>query len=463
MPRRRPNPKKKSARKQREADNAWLGTDIGQGFLGMLDLQQCCPELTLDAMRRRVKMTESTNSLCIDLSGCSMTALPASIGSWKSSPRPLIELNLSHCKQLAALPGEIGEIKSLESLKLEGCSSLVALPDAIGEIRTLNYLNLTGCVRLASLPDAIGDLEALQILDLTCCSVLQRIPSTIGELKVLKALSLANCMSLSALPDTINEIGALKTLILGGCSSLALRLGALAGLGALKALVVAECDSIEALNIDGLPNLTSLDLSGCNNLRITSRAILALREQRVEVKGFSVRKMMRDLRNQAKRRRQRRLCDYCGRQGGIDEPRLPVCYCGQRRYCDETCQRAGWAHEHSENCSFGFLTALQIESLQKAEDAHSKGLTREAFYRALRGQILQPTAPWALARDSDDSLDGSCDSGDRVCGFTPSECDELLAQGVKPWDADAGAVLAALGAGDDSSSIDSTYANSLEG
>ena len=461
MPRRRPNPKKKSVRK-REVDE-WLQSGRGQALLATLELQESCPELTHDTLRRRQHFDESTNSFSFDLSGCSMTALPASIGSWKSSPRPLIELNLSHCKQLAALPGEIGEIKSLESLKLEGCSSLVALPDAIGEIRTLNYLNLTGCVRLASLPDAIGDLEALQILDLTCCSVLQRIPSTIGELKVLKALSLANCMSLSALPDTINELEALETLILGGCSSLALRLGALAGLGALKALVVAECDSIEALDIDGLPNLTSLDLSGCNNLRITSRAILALREQRVEVKGFSVRKMMRDLRNQAKRRRQRRLCDYCGRQGGIDEPRLPVCYCGQRRYCDETCQRAGWAHEHSENCSFGFLTALQIESLQKAEDAHSKGLTREAFYRALRGQILQPTAPWALARDSDDSLDGSCDSGDRVCGFTPSECDELLAQGVKPWDADAGAVLAALGAGDDSSSVDSTYANSLEG
>ena len=170
---------------------------------------------------------------------------------------------------------------------------------------------------------------------------------------------------------------------------------------------------------------------------------------------------MRELRNKAKRRRQRRLCDYCGRQGGVDEPRLPVCYCGQRRYCDETCQRAGWAHEHSENCSLGFLTALQIESLQKAEDARSKGLTREAFYRALRDQILQPTGHFA--RDSDDSLDGSCDSGDRVCGFTPSECDELLAQGVKPWDAEAGAVLAALGGGDDSSSVDSTYANSLEG
>ena len=71
---------------------------------------------------------------------------------------------------------------------------------------------------------------------------------------------------------------------------------------------------------------------------------------------------------------------------------------------------------------------------------------------ALRGQILEPTAQ-ALARDLYDKYSDF--------GFTPSQCDELLAQGVKPWDADAGAVLAALGAGDDSSSVDSTYANSL--
>ena len=389
MPRRRPNPKKKSVRR-REVDE-WLQSGRGQALLATLELQESCPELTHDTLRRRQHFDESTNSFSFDLSGCSMTALPASIGSWKMSPRPLIELNLSHCKQLAALPGEIGEIKSLESLKLEGCSSLVALPDAIGEIRTLNYLNLTGCVRLASLPDAIGDLEALQILDLTCCSVLQRIPSTIGELKVLKALSLANCMSLSALPDTINEIGALKTLILGGCSSLALRLGALAGLGALKALVVAECDSIEALNIDGLPNLTSLDLSGCNNLRITSRAILALREQRVEVKGFSMREMMRNLRNKAKRRRQRRLCDFCGRQGGIDEPRLPVCYCGERRYCDATCQLYDWGAGHSKTCSMGSLSIFHIVSLQGLENLRSKGLLTDADYRARRGEIMSIT------------------------------------------------------------------------
>ena len=286
------------------------------------------------------------------------------------------------------------------------------------------------------------------------------LPDTIGKLKALRLLGLIGCTSLSALPDTIDELGALEGLSLGDCSSLVVSRDALNGLGALQQLDVRRCVKIDALDLDRLTNLKVLDATNAN-LGLGKRDILALHKRRVKVQGFSVRKMMRALRDQAKRRRQRRLCDHCGRQGGIDEPRLPVCYCGHRRYCDETCQRAGWAHEHSENCSLGFLTALQIQSLQKAEDARSKGLTSEAFYRALRGQILQPTAPWALARDSDDSLDGSCDSDDRVCGFTPSECDELLAQGVKPWDADAGAVLAALGAGDDSSSVDSTYANSL--
>ena len=411
MPRRRINPKKKSVRK-REVDE-WLQSGRGQALLATLELQESCPELTHDAIRRRQHLDESTNSFSFDLSRCSMTELPASIGSWKMSPKPLIELNLSACAKLTALPNELGELTTLVALDLSRCSSLAALPDSI------------------------------------------------GELKALRTLCMVYCTSLCALPDTINELGALDALWLAGSSNLILSRDALNGLGALQDLHLSGCVKIESLHLDKNLNLKTLFALECPNLGLTRKTILALHKQRAKVQGISVRDLMRDLRNKAKRRRERRLCDYCGRQGGVDEPRLSVCYCGQRRYCDETCQRAGWAHEHSENCSLGFLTALQIESLQKAEDAHSKGLTREAFYRALRGQILQPTAPWALARDSDDSLDGSCDSGDRVCGFTPSECDELLAQGVKPWDADAGAVLAALGAGDDSSSVDSTYANSL--
>ena len=443
MPRRRPNPKNKAARKQREAEHeAWLRTDKGRCFINMLDLQRSCPELTRDAIGGRMHGDELMNTWKFDLSGCSMTALPASIGSWKSSPKPLTVLNLSRCTQLTALPEEIGELKMLESLGLIGCSSLVALPAAIGELGALRELELSYCFSLAALPDSIG------------------------ELKALKLLGLAGCTSLSTLPDTIDELGALEGLSLGGASSLVLSRDALNGLGALQQLHLSGCVKIDALDLDGLTNLKVLDATSVN-LGLVKKDILALHKRRVKVQGFSVRKMMRELRNQAKRRRQRRLCDFCGRQGSIAEPRLPVCYCGRRRYCDENCQRADWGAGdwgHSETCSFGFLTAVQIELLQKAEDARSKGVMSEVNYRALRDDILA-RRDLKLDGDSDhdDSLDGSCDSDDRLCGFTPSECDELLAQGVKPWDADAGAVLAALGGGDDSSSVDSTYANSLEG
>ena len=148
---------------------------------------------------------------------------------------------------------------------------------------------------------------------------------------------------------------------------------------------------IGELHLDGLTNLEFLDASDCPNLRIAIRGILALHKQRVNVVGFSVRKKMRELRKQAKRRRQRRHCDFCGRQGGIDEPRLPVCYCGERRYCDVTCQHLDWGKRHSKTCRLGCLTALQREWLRNAERVRSRGLIDEEAYRTFRDRVISWT------------------------------------------------------------------------
>ena len=396
MPRRRPNPKKKSVRK-REVDE-WLQSGRGQALLATLELQESCPELTHNTLRRRQHFDESTNSFSFDLSGCSMTELPASIGSWKMSPRPLRALNLSECPKLTALPEEIGELSALKTLNLTQCSSLAALPDAIGELGALRVLDLSKCSSLTALPDSIGDLWTLGTLHLAGCVRLALLPDTIGDLEALKGLSLVDCTSLSALPDTIDELGALEALDLGGCSSLVLSRDALNGLGALRALAIGGSVKIESLHLDRNSNLKKLFAQECPNLDLTRRTILALHKQRVKVLGFSVRERMRELRNKAKRRRQRRLCDYCGRQGGIDEPRLPVCYCGLRRYCGENCQRAGWAAEHSKTCLFGdYLTAEQIALLQRLEECYSHGLYDDVRYSYYREEYLK-MAP-AEARD----------------------------------------------------------------
>ena len=414
MPRRRINPKKKSVRR-REVDD-WLQSGRGQALLATLELQESCPELTHDTLRRRQHFDESTNSFSFDLSGCSMTALPASIDSWKMSPRPLRVLNLSRCTKLTALPDEIGEIMTLTEINLEGCASISVLPDAIGELGALRVLDLSKCSSLTALPDSIGDLQTLGTLHLAGCVRLALLPDTIGDLEALKGLSLVDCTSLSALPYTIDELGALEALDLGGCSSLVLSRDALNGLGALRALAIGGSVKIESLNLDRNSNLKKLFAQECPNLDLTRRTILALHKQRVKVLGFSVRERMRELRNNAKRRRQRRLCDYCGRQGGIDEPRLPVCYCGLRRYCGENCQRAGWAAEHSKTCLFGdYLTAEQIALLRRLEECYSHGLYDDVLYSYYREEYLKMTP--AEAREQfekarqegffpDDSFDG---------------------------------------------------------
>ena len=392
MPRRRINPKKKSVRR-REVDD-WLQSGRGQALLATLELQESCPELTHDAIRRRQHFDESTNSFSFDLSRCSMTELPASIGSWKMSPRPLRVLNLSRCTNLYSLPVEIGEITTLKEINLEGCASLSVLPDAIGELKALRTLESSECPNLVALPDSIGEIKTLKFLNLSGCVSLSYLPNTIGKLKALKFLGLTKCTSLSGLPDTFNELEALELLHMSICPSLVLSPEALVGLDALRELVISRCDKIGELLLAGLTNLEAIDITNTPNVGFGISAILMLHKQKVKIIGApqAVRQGMRELRNKAKRRRQRRLCDHCGRQGGVDEPRLPVCYCGERRYCDETCQRAGWAAEHSKTCLFGvFLTAEQIALLQRLEECYSHEMVTDVQYSHFREEYLKMT------------------------------------------------------------------------
>ena len=50
------------------------------------------------------------------------------------------------------------------------------------------------------------------------------------------------------------------------------------------------------------------------------------------------------------RRLRRRVCELCGKQRDLSEPRLLVCSgCAVARYCDEDCQAADFSH-HAEHC-----------------------------------------------------------------------------------------------------------------
>ena len=146
MPRRRINPKKakggKREKKVRQENNS-------ENIPGLLvrELAQSCPELAGDAIYERQLLNPSDPSRCmLDLSGCSMAALPNSFGALGEAPKPPKAIDLKECTKLTALPDSIGEIKTLKALKLSGCVSLSYLPDTIGQLKALS-LELSDCVR----------------------------------------------------------------------------------------------------------------------------------------------------------------------------------------------------------------------------------------------------------------------------------------------------------------------------
>ena len=75
----------------------------------------------------------------------------------------------------------------------------------------------------------------------------------------------------------------------------------------------------------------------------------------------------------------------------------------------------------------------------------ASGVERAQRRRKMAQKRAAASASRKRRRDYDET---SYDSFDNICGFSPSDAEELMCQGVKPWDDDAGDVLAALYGGD---------------
>jgi Leucine-rich repeat (LRR) protein len=99
-------------------------------------------------------------------------------------------LDLSECRKLKSLPGEIGTLRKLTHLYLEKCYELESLPREIGNLRELTHLQLAFSARFNTLPKEIGKLTQLTHLDLDGCYDLKTLPKSMGDLKALQCLSL---------------------------------------------------------------------------------------------------------------------------------------------------------------------------------------------------------------------------------------------------------------------------------
>ena len=211
-----------------------------------------------------------------DLSDRGLTALPPEIGQLASLQTLVLNGN-----QLTALPPEIGQLTSLQQLWVNG-NRLTALPPEIGQLTSLQQLWLDGN-QLTALPPEIGALGSLEILGLDR-NQLTVLPAETTRLVSLQALGLnrnrltvvpleitrltgllalwLNGNQLTGLPPEIGALTSLRILGLGGnqLTALPAEIGQLASLHVLGLVrnrltalppEIGQLTSLEGLGVDG--------------------------------------------------------------------------------------------------------------------------------------------------------------------------------------------------------------------
>ncbi|XP_062076386.1 TMV resistance protein N-like [Humulus lupulus] len=196
---------------------------------GILYLNKCFNLRIVSEMFGNIKL--------IDLSWTKIEELHSSIGSLKN----LHELRLSYCKHLKKLPSSICYSESLQLLHMRECVSIDKFPELPNNIKDLD-LSETSIRQINS--SSFECMPYLKYLYMTRCTMLESLPTTICKLKSLEQLCFSNCSQLKSFPEISEPMENLKKLYLA------------------ETWIDAVPQPIEYL-----PELITLDLSGCKNLK----------------------------------------------------------------------------------------------------------------------------------------------------------------------------------------------------
>ncbi|KAK4590312.1 hypothetical protein RGQ29_020743 [Quercus rubra] len=176
-------------------------------------------------------------------------------------------MKVSEISQLLELP------KRLCSLKIEGCEGLEDIPEeAMASIRYLQHLYIINCCSLKSLPEE-HPLTSLKLLYIQNCKKLElSLPAKKKyQYALLEHLCIgSSCDSLKSL--RLYLFPKLRCLSIWDCKnleSLSMSNRNQKDLTSLEALEIRDCPNLEYFPKGGLPtpNLTSIWLSNCKNLK----------------------------------------------------------------------------------------------------------------------------------------------------------------------------------------------------
>lgn len=175
----------------------------------------------------------------LELHGCRISSLPASIGSLAKLQRLLLWQN----PRLERLPTGLARLAKLQTIDIVSPHSLDE-PHAFGVLAKLPALTrLRYSSRGGAIPDVIGTFPALTSIS---AAHITSVPTAIAKCTTLESLDLGWCEHLETLPPQIAKLPALRWLNLYGNDSLDF---------AQAVRVIATCERLESVTLPagGLP------------------------------------------------------------------------------------------------------------------------------------------------------------------------------------------------------------------
>ena len=179
----------------------------------------------------------------------------------------ITHLDLSHNPELVDLSGLLACAPQLTELKLNDCTKLLSL-EPLRRAVQLVRLDLSDCESLASL-EPLAHCTALSALKLENCAALKSLKGvedkrirndTANEFSLDGCLSLTSLAHLPCLEPEMTEISARHTKALRTLDGLRV-------LPSVTQLYLTDSGVVDIRAIGSLPNLSSLDLSDCSQLK----------------------------------------------------------------------------------------------------------------------------------------------------------------------------------------------------